>query len=229
MFNLANQLTLARIFFVVPIILLLYFPGKITCFLAAVLFGIASLTDFLDGHIARKGNMVTSFGKFLDPLADKLLICSILIMFVELGWVPAWVTVVIIGRELAVTGLRAMAIDEGVVIAADKYGKVKTVMQIIAIIPLLLHYPLLGVNVHLIGNFLLYIALVLTIFSGLNYFYKFYGIWRKTIGLHDERTKHRKYIFQGHALESFYSHSGHYRQRGSCLSSVVGAAESRFV
>ena len=159
MFNLANQLTLARIFFVVPIILLLYFPGKITCFLAAVLFGIASLTDFLDGHIARKGNMVTSFGKFLDPLADKLLICSILIMFVELGWVPAWVTVVII--------------------AADKYGKVKTVMQIIAIIPLLLHYPLLGVNVHLIGNFLLYIALVLTIFSGLNYFYKFYGIWRE--------------------------------------------------
>ena len=108
MFNLANQLTLARIFFVVPIILLLYFPGKITCFLAAVLFGIASLTDFLDGHIARKGNMVTSFGKFLDPLADKLLICSILIMFVELGWVPAWVTVVIIGRELAVTGLRAI-------------------------------------------------------------------------------------------------------------------------
>ena len=155
MFNLANQLTLARIFFVVPIILLLYFPGKITCFLAAVLFGIASLTDFLDGHIARKGNMVTSFGKFLDPLADKLLICSILIMFVELGWVPAWVTVVIIGRE------------------------VKTVMQIISIIPLLLHYPLLGVNVHLIGNFLLYIALVLTIFSGLNYFYKFYGIWRE--------------------------------------------------
>lgn len=71
------------------------------------------------------------------------------------------------------------AIDEGVVIAADKYGKVKTVMQIIAIIPLLLHYPLLGVNVHLIGNFLLYIALVLTIFSGLNYFYKFYGIWRE--------------------------------------------------
>ena len=179
MFNLANQLTLARIFFVVPIILLLYFPGKIMCFLAAVLFGIASLTDFLDGHIARKGNMVTSFGKFLDPLADKLLICAILIMFVELGWVPAWVTVVIIGRELAVTGLRAMAIDEGVVIAADKYGKVKTVMQIIAIIPLLLHYPLLGVNVHLIGNFLLYIALVLTIFSGLNYFYKFYGIWRE--------------------------------------------------
>ena len=179
MFNLANQLTLARIFFVVPIVLLLYFPGKLTCFLAAVLFSIASITDFLDGHIARKANMVTSFGKFLDPLADKLLICSILIMFVELGWVPAWVTIVIIGRELAVTGLRAMARDEGVVIAADKYGKSKTVMQIVAIIPLLLHYSWFGVDLHLLGTFLLYIALVLTILSGLNYFYKFYGIWRE--------------------------------------------------
>ena len=130
MFNLANQLTLARIFFVVPIVLLLYFPGRLTCFLATLLFGIASLTDYLDGHIARKSNMVTSFGKFLDPLADKLLICSILIMFVELRWIPGWVTIIIIVRELAVTGLRAMAADEGVVIAADKYGKIKTVMQI---------------------------------------------------------------------------------------------------
>ncbi len=180
MFNLANQLTLARIFFVFPIVLLLYFPGKITCILAAVLFGIASITDFLDGHIARKSNMVTSFGKFLDPLADKLLICSILIMFVELGWVPAWVTIVIIVRELAVTGLRAMAIDEGVVIAADKYGKLKTVMQIVAIVPLLIHYPFFGIDVHMLGNFLLYIALVLTIFSGLNYFYRFYGTWRES-------------------------------------------------
>ena len=89
MFNLANHHTGPDFFrrsYYSPVV----FSGKITCFLAAVLFGIASLTDFLDGHIARKGNMVTSFGKFLDPLADKLLICSILIMFVELGWVPAW-------------------------------------------------------------------------------------------------------------------------------------------
>lgn len=123
--------------------------------------------------------MVTSFGKFLDPLADKLLICSILIMFVELGWVPAWVTVVIIGRELAVTGLRAMAIDEGVVIAADKYGKVKNRHADHRHHSSLAPLSSFGVNVHLIGNFLLYIALVLTIFSGLNYFYKFYGIWRE--------------------------------------------------
>lgn len=177
MVNLANKITLVRVLFVVPIVGLLYFEGRITCFLAAILFAIASFTDFLDGHIARKENMVTSFGKFLDPLADKLLICSVLIMFTALAWTPAWVTIVIVGRELAVTGLRAMAVDEGIVIAADKYGKLKTVLQIIAIIPLLLHYPLLGFDMHLIGNFLLYIALVLTIISGANYFFGFYKTW----------------------------------------------------
>ena len=185
MFNLANQITLARVFFVIPIVVLLSFPGQWTCLAAAILFVLASITDFLDGHIARKGNMVTSFGKFLDPLADKLLICSILIMFVELGWVSAWITICIIVRELAVTGLRAMAVDEGVVIAADKYGKLKTVMQIVAIVPLMLHYPFFGIDVDSLGKFLLYIALVLTIFSGLNYFYKFYGTWREK-----ERSAH---------------------------------------
>ncbi len=178
MFNLANQLTLVRIFFVIPIIFLLHWPGKFACFLAALLFGVASFTDFLDGHVARKSDMVTSFGKFLDPLADKLLICSMLIMFTRLGWVPAWVTIIIIGRDLAVTGLRAIAADEGVVIAADKYGKLKTVMQIVAIIPLTLHHPVLGINFHMIGLFLLYIALALTVFSGWNYFMGFYANWR---------------------------------------------------
>lgn len=91
MFNLANRITMARVLLVPLIIVLLYFPGRITCLLAVVFFIIASLTDLLDGHIARKENMVTSFGKFLDPLADKLLICSILVMLVELNWIPAWV------------------------------------------------------------------------------------------------------------------------------------------
>lgn len=177
MFNLANRITLIRVFFVIPIVALLYFEGPITCFLAALLFILASITDFLDGHIARRENMVTSFGKFLDPLADKLLICSVLIMFSALSWVPAWVTIVIVGRELAVTGLRAMAADEGVVIAADKYGKLKTVLQIIAVVPLLIHYPRFGLNVDAIGNFLLYIALVLTLVSGINYFAGFYRTW----------------------------------------------------
>ncbi len=172
--NLANWITLTRTFFVIPIVLLLYFETPFTCFLATILFCLASATDYLDGHIARKENTVTSFGKFLDPLADKLLICSILIMFVQLHWVSAWITIIIVVRELAVTGLRAMAADEGIVIVADNYGKVKTILQMLAIIPLLLHYPIFGIDVYQIGIFLLYIALVFTIFSGLNYFYSFY-------------------------------------------------------
>ena len=178
MFNLANRITLARIFFVVPIVALLYVNGVWASWIAALLFMAASFTDYLDGHIARRGNMVTSFGKFLDPLADKLLICSILIMFVEMGRVPAWITIIIVGRELAVTGLRAMAIDEGVVIAADKYGKLKTVLQIVAIVPLLAHYPVFGIDVRFIGMVCLYVALAMTVFSGVNYFYGFYEHWR---------------------------------------------------
>ena len=178
MFNLANQITLTRIFFVVPLIATMHFEGRVACFIATILFVVASLTDYLDGHIARRDNLVSSFGKFLDPLADKLLICSVLIMFVQLGRVPAWIAILVVSRELAVTGLRAMAIDEGVVIAADRYGKLKTVAQIVAIIPLLLHYPLFGFDLHTIGLNILYLALVLTIFSGWNYCHTFYKAWR---------------------------------------------------
>lgn len=177
MINLANQISLARIAFVVPIVILLSFPGRLTCFMAAFLFPFAAVTDFLDGHVARKSNMVTTFGKFLDPLADKLLICSVLILFTSLQWVPAWVTILIVGREIAVTGLRAIAIDENILIAADAYGKLKTVLQIVAIVPLLLHYPFLGINVHLLGTVILYVALGLTLFSGLNYFREFHRSW----------------------------------------------------
>lgn len=180
--NLANQITLSRVFFVLPIVLLLHYEGPLTCLVAAALFCVASFTDFLDGFVARRENMVTSFGKFLDPLADKILICSMLIMFVALNWVPAWVTIIIVGRELAVTGLRAMAVDEGVIIAADKYGKLKTVLQILAIIPLTIHYPWLGVDSQLIGVFFLYMALLLTVFSGVNYFNVFYASWKTRKG-----------------------------------------------
>lgn len=177
MLNLANRITLARILMVPVIIVFLYFPGKITCLIATILFCIASLTDLVDGHIARKENMVTSFGKFLDPLADKLLICSILVMLADLNWIEAWVAIIIICRELMVTGLRAMAADEGIVIAADKYGKLKTVMQIIALIPLMLHYPWFGFDPVPWGYGALYIALALTVFSGFNYLYGFYRSW----------------------------------------------------
>lgn len=174
MWNLANKITLLRMFMAPVVVVLLYYQGPVVCLVAAGAFVFASLTDWVDGYIARRENMVTSFGKFLDPLADKVLICSVLIMFVQLNWVPAWVTVVMVCRELIVTGLRAMAIDEGIVLAADRYGKAKTILQILAIVPLLVHYPLFGFDVQYIGKILLYIALVLAVFSGANYLYDFY-------------------------------------------------------
>ena len=173
MFNLPNCLTLTRIVAAPLIVVLLYYEGPLTCFCAALLFALASITDLLDGHIARRDNLVTSFGKFLDPLADKVLICSVLIMLTYLNWVSAWITVLIVCRELLVTGLRAMAADEGIVIAADKFGKWKTILQSIAIAPLTIHYPLMGINVHRLGEFLLYIALALTVVSGVHYIYSY--------------------------------------------------------
>lgn len=174
MLNLANQLSLLRILMTPLVILLLYFPGRLTCWLAVLVFIFAAITDWLDGYVARKSNMVTSMGKFLDPLADKLLICSVLIMFVNLHWAPAWVVIVIVCRELVVTGLRAIAIDEGIVLAADRFGKAKTVLQILAIIPLTLHFPVFGVEIWPIGEIALYAAMLVAIVSGVNYCAYFY-------------------------------------------------------
>ena len=177
--NLANKITLLRILMVPLIIVLLYFEGPVFCFLAALAFAFASLTDWVDGYIARRRNMVTSMGKFLDPLADKLLVCSVLIMFVHLQWAPAWVVIVMVCRELIVTGLRAIARDEGIVLAADKFGKAKTVLQICAIIPMTLHYPYWGYELWRLGEWLLYLAMLMAIFSCINYCVGFYGKQRK--------------------------------------------------
>jgi CDP-diacylglycerol--glycerol-3-phosphate 3-phosphatidyltransferase len=174
MFNLPNCLTLTRIFAAPLVVVLLYYEGPLACFGAALLFLLASITDLLDGHIARRDNLVTSFGKFLDPLADKVLICSVLIMVTSLNWISAWITILIVCRELLVTGLRAMAADEGIVIAADKFGKWKTTLQSVAIVPLMIHYPVMGIDIHTLGEFLLYIALALTVVSGVNYMYSYY-------------------------------------------------------
>lgn len=175
--NLANKLTLSRILLVPIIVVLLLFPSKWTCLFATLLFMLASATDWIDGYVARRSGTVTSFGKFLDPLADKILIASILIMLAQHGWVPGWIVAIIVARELMVTGMRAMAMEQGVVIAADKYGKFKTIFQIFALIPLTLHYSWFGFNLVPFGSFLLYIALVLTIFSGANYLYEFRNCW----------------------------------------------------
>jgi CDP-diacylglycerol--glycerol-3-phosphate 3-phosphatidyltransferase len=178
MFNLANKLTLARILAIPLLIVLLYFPRPATCLVAFFFFIFVALTDVVDGIIARRQNTITNLGKFLDPLADKLLITSVLIMLATLDWIQAWVAITIIGRELAVTGLRAIAADQGVVIAADKYGKLKTIIQIVAMCPLILHFPTFGIDPNPLGQIVLYAALVMTIFSGVNYFRNFYRTLR---------------------------------------------------
>lgn len=186
MLNLANKITLLRILMAPLVVVLLYYEGPIFCVLAALSFIFASITDWADGYIARRDNIVTSMGKFLDPLADKVLICSVFIMFVKLGWAPAWVVIVIVCRELVVTGLRAIAIDEGLVLAADKFGKAKTVLQIVAAVPLILHYPVFGFDPQPLGLVLLYGALLLALISGVNYCNDFYRLSRDK-----ERTRQR--------------------------------------
>ncbi len=171
--NLATKITLLRIAIIIPILMLLSSATKIACFFACLLFVVAALSDFIDGYIARRCGQVTTLGKFLDPLADKFLICTVLIELCSLGWIPAWAVHIIIVRELAVTGLRAVASDYGIVLAADTFGKWKTTFQILACIPLMLHYAYLGINLHQIGVILLYVAVFFTILSGCNYFYTF--------------------------------------------------------
>ena len=176
--NLPNSITLSRIAIVPVILLLAAMETKWSCFFATLFFVVAALSDLVDGYLARKNNLITSLGKFLDPLADKVLVSSVLIMFVELAWVPAWIVIVIICRDLMVTGLRAVASDEGVVIAADKYGKWKTTLQMIALVPLLLHHDWFGLPLISLGTMLLYVSLFLTVFSGVNYFVQFFRVLR---------------------------------------------------
>ena len=167
-----NFMTVSRIVAVTIIVVLLMSESRITTFIAAALFSLASITDYLDGYLARTRGLETKLGTILDPLADKLLVSSTLVMLVSLGFMPGWIACVIIGRELAVTGLRCVLIENGQDVAASWLGKYKVGFQIAAIIPLTLHYSYLGINFNAIGVFFLYGALLFTIWSGLDYFIK---------------------------------------------------------
>ena len=186
--NLANKLTVVRMIFV-PIFLLCMSTDIIPygTLIATIIFILASITDKLDGYIARSRNQVTNFGKFMDPLADKLLVTAALVTLTGIDIIPAWISVIIIAREFAVSGLRSIAAAEGHVIAASNWGKIKTVFQMIAIILLLIVANVASTpwipdiilsNTFLINFFtyvpdiVLYIALIITIISGIDYFVK---------------------------------------------------------
>jgi CDP-diacylglycerol--glycerol-3-phosphate 3-phosphatidyltransferase len=171
--NLANALTISRIIVVPVIVILLIIDGVIPSVIAAILFIAATITDYLDGYFARKYHMESDLGKLLDPLADKLLIASVMIMLIPLGRVPAWIAAIIIGRELAVTGLRSIASEKHIIIAANWLGKYKTAFQCAALIPLLIHYPILDIQFQLAGEFFLWIALFFTVWSGFDYIYSY--------------------------------------------------------
>jgi len=175
--NLPNALSLLRLFAIPVILICLLFPGRLGSFLAALFFSLAFITDFLDGYLARKYGTVTALGKFLDPLADKILVCMTLIMLIPLDRTPAWMVVIIVAREIAVTGLRSAAVTEGIVIQASKLGKYKTFFQAMATIALCLHYEYLGIPFSAVGMVLLWFALILTLLSGWAYFRTFYGVF----------------------------------------------------
>jgi CDP-diacylglycerol--glycerol-3-phosphate 3-phosphatidyltransferase len=172
--NLPNSITLIRIGMTPVLVVMLLSPDRAMSLASAVIFAVVCATDWLDGYIARKKGIITSLGKFLDPLADKLLITAAFIMLIPLGRVPAWAVALMIGREIAVTGLRAIAVDSGVVIAASNLGKIKTVAQIVCLTPLIVHYPWFGIDFHTIGMVLLVAAFALTMWSGIDYFIGFF-------------------------------------------------------
>lgn len=167
--NISNALTVSRIVVVPIIALLLIHDSVITSVAAAVLFVAATITDYLDGYFARKLHIESDLGKLLDPLADKLLIATVMILLIPLGRISAWIVAIVIARELAVTGLRSMASERSIIIAANWLGKYKTAFQCTAVIPLLVHYPILGLQFQLAGEFFLWIALFFTLWSGFDY------------------------------------------------------------
>jgi CDP-diacylglycerol--glycerol-3-phosphate 3-phosphatidyltransferase len=186
--NLPNAITFVRVAMIPVILWFTYFESRMNSFIAAALFAATGATDFLDGWVARRRGLVTVIGKFLDPLADKLIVVSTLIMLVHLGRVAAWVVIVIMAREFIVTGLRTIAMGEGIVIAAGQEGKYKTSLQIAGISFLLLHYryptDLIvwqgDVDANVVGSWILYLSVAFSVWSAALYVRDFLrAVYRK--------------------------------------------------
>jgi len=172
--NLPNAITLLRIGILPVLFLILLEPGEGPSLAIAILFILAALTDLLDGYVARRYNIVTRMGKLLDPIADKIIMSAALVLLIPVGRAPAWVVALMIMRDFAVDGLRSMAAAEGHVIEASRLGKYKTLCQIVAVSALIIHYPIYGIDASSIGTAFLYVALVLSLWSGFDYLVKFY-------------------------------------------------------
>lgn len=169
--NLPNKLTVLRVImipFFVAALLLEQGENQVLRYSSAVVFIVAGLTDLLDGKIARKHNLVTNFGKFMDPLADKLLVCAALICLVELGQIPAWMVIVIVSREFIISGFRLVAVEQGIVIAASYWGKFKTTFQMVSIVLLIINLPVLKP----VTGLCVWAALILTVISLADYLVK---------------------------------------------------------
>lgn len=167
--TLSNQLTISRVLLIPLLALVFYLPGEAGHFGAALLFSLASLTDWLDGYLARRRDEVTAFGRFLDPVADKLLVATALVLLVEAGRTPALLAAIIIGREIVISALREWLAQVSSIVHVSLLGKWKTAVQMIAIICLLLHEDILGMNMHLIGLVMLWLAALLTLWSAYEY------------------------------------------------------------
>src|SRR5260221_2265592 len=183
-FNAPNLMTLARMALIPWFLYLLYYENRHNSFLAAAIYSVAALTDWVDGWLARISNKVTTLGKFLDPLADKVIVLSALVMLVRLGRVPVWVVVIIVTREFLISGLRTIAVSEGLVITASQGGKWKTSLQLTGIICLMLHYHFaidwIAVSAltdfHAAGMVLLYVSLVPSLLSAADYVRSYYTL-----------------------------------------------------
>lgn len=177
-FNIPNLITLFRIILIPVVAVLIAYESPRNCFLAALFFSIASGTDFVDGYLARRLSLITITGKFLDPLADKLMVITSLVMLIPLNRVPAWLVVILLAREFSITVLRALASQEGLVLAAGQEGKAKAALQMVGIVGLLVHYPyeinfliFRGIiDFHRVGIVLVVLSMVFSILSAFSYF-----------------------------------------------------------
>ncbi|HLA28647.1 MAG TPA: CDP-diacylglycerol--glycerol-3-phosphate 3-phosphatidyltransferase [Syntrophales bacterium] len=177
--NLPNSITMLRVGIIPVLFFLLSDPGRMWSLIIAILFIMAALTDLLDGYVARKYHIVTNIGKLLDPITDKIIVNTAMILMIPIDRIPAWIVSLIIIRDFIVDGIRTIATSEGMIIDASKLGKRKTLCQIFAISALMIHYPFIGADAHIVGMVILYISLWLTIHSGVDYLLMFYRYAKK--------------------------------------------------